>query len=203
MSRTYIERDSRGRERLVLSRTGSYRRSSSQGRIPLRDLLDEAEVREEALTAEVRSLQLQLSESKRSEWHLQNLRIEHQKVVNEHYGCRHMQAQLEAQGREVRKVEALLAQEEDRNDKLMNKNERLEEKIRLMKRGSREGEGLREGYEQKVLEVEVLRQRLVERDVEIRDAAVRLRLAETRLVDKNETIIYLKDYLRSKGFRVD
>lgn len=203
MSRTYIERDSRGRERLVLSRSGSHHRSSSHGRLPLRDLLDEAEIREEALTAEVRSLQLQLSEAKRSEWHLQNLRIEHQKVVNEHYGCRHMQAQLEAQVREVRRLETLLAQEEERNDKLLNKNERLEEKIRLMKRGSREGEGLREGYEQKVLEVEVLRQRLVERDHEIRDAAIRLRLAETRITDKNETIVYLKDYLRSKGFRVD
>lgn len=202
MSRTYIERDSRGRERLVVSRAGSRRRSSSQGRVPLRDLLEEAEARQEALAAEVRSLQIQLSEAKRSEWHLQNLRIEHQKVVNEHYGCRRMEAQLEGQVREVRKVDTLLAQEEDRNRQLVHKNERLEEKIRLMKRGSREGEGLREGYEQKLLEVEILRQRLVERDSEIRDRDDTIRLAETRIREKNSRIVYLTNFLRTKGFRV-
>lgn len=202
MSRTYIERDSRGRERLVLSRSGSHHRSSSHGRVPLRDLLDEAAIREEELIGEVRSLQLQLSEAKRSEWHLQNLRIEHQKVVNEHHGCRHMQAQLEVHIREVKKAEALLAQEEDRNDKLTSKIERLEDKVRLMKRGSREGEGLRENYEQKVLEVEILRQRLIERDHEVRDRDDALRLAETRIREKNERIVYLNNFLRRQGFRV-
>ncbi|KAE8440448.1 hypothetical protein EG329_007604 [Mollisiaceae sp. DMI_Dod_QoI] len=201
--RTFIERDSRGRERLVLSRSGSHHRSSSQGRRPIRDLLDEAETREEALTAEIRSLQSRLSFAQRDQWHLQNLRTEHQKVVNEHYGCRHLQAQLEAQVREVRRVETLLAEEESRNDRLTHKNEKLEEKIRLMKRGSREGEGLRESYEQKALEVEVLRQRLIERDHEIRDRDDALRLAETRIAEKNSRIVYLKDFLRTQGFRVE
>ena len=72
--RTYVERDSRGRERLVYSRSGSQYRSSSQGRTPVRDLLEQAESREEALAAEVRSLQSRLSLAQRAEWHLQNLR---------------------------------------------------------------------------------------------------------------------------------
>jgi hypothetical protein len=113
-----------------------------------------------------------------------------------------MEAQLEAQVREVRKVEALLVQEEDRNRKLLHKIERLEEKVRLMKRGSQEGEGLREGYEQKALEVEILRQRILERDGEIRDRDDTIRLAETRIREKNSRIVYLTNFLRTKGFRV-
>ncbi len=100
-------------------------------------------------------------------------------------------------------METLLAEEESRNDRLTHKNEKLEEKIRLMKRGSREGEGLRESYEQKALEVEVLRQRLIERDHEIRDRDDALRLAETRIAEKNSRIVYLKDFLRTQGFRVE
>jgi hypothetical protein len=72
-----------------------------------------------------------------------------------------VQAQLEAQVKELRKVESLLTQEEDRNSQLLRKTERLEEKIRLMKRGSRED------YEQKALEVEILRLRLSEKDYEL------------------------------------
>ncbi|KAF8862153.1 hypothetical protein BDZ45DRAFT_739456 [Acephala macrosclerotiorum] len=164
--------------------------------MPVRDLLEQAETREEALAAEVRSLQSRLSLAQRSEWHLQNLRIEHQKVVNEHYGCRHLQQQLEANVREVRRLESTLAKEEDINDKLVHKNEKLEEKVRLMKRGSRESDGLREAYEQKELEVEVLRQRLMERDET-------LRLAEVRIAEKNSRIVYLKEFLWTKGYRVE
>jgi len=105
-----------------------------------------------------------------------------------------MREQLEAQVREVRRIEDLLGDEEDKSDRLLHKNEKLEEKLRLMKRGSRDME-YKARYEEKLLEGEVLRQRLVERDEE-------LRLAQTRISDKNQTILYLKNYLRTHGFRV-
>ena len=90
--------------------------------------------------------------------------------------------------REVRRIEDKLEDEEDRN-------ERLEEKIRLMKRGSGE-QGYRTQYEEKVREVELLRQRLSERDGQ-------LRVSDTRLADKNRTVLYLKNFLRERGFRVE
>ncbi|KAH7410847.1 hypothetical protein BKA64DRAFT_772211 [Cadophora sp. MPI-SDFR-AT-0126] len=194
--RPYIERDSRGRERLVLGRSSSHshRRASSYGDRPTQDLLDDAEAREQSLISQVSSLQTQLSMAQRDQWHLQNLRAEHQRVVNEHYQCRNMRAQLDAQVREVRRMEDLLVEEEDRNAKLVHKNEKLEEKIRLLKRGS--GESYQRRYEEKLLEVEMLRTRLVEKEDVIR-------LAETRIADKNSTIVYLKNYLRTHGFRVE
>lgn len=191
--RGYIERDSRGRERLVLGRTSSHRRSSSYGTKTTQELLDEAEAREQVLISEISSLQTRLSEAQRDQWHLQNLRAEHQRVVNEHYQCRNMRAQLEAQVREVARYDDLLANEEDKSERLHHKNEKLEEKIRLLKRGS--GENYRARYEEKLVEVEMLRTRMVEKDE-------MLRLAETRLTEKNSTIVYLKNYLRTHGFRV-
>tara|TARA_R110002060_G_scaffold36607_2_gene47612 strand:+ start:212 stop:532 length:321 start_codon:yes stop_codon:yes gene_type:complete len=105
-----------------------------------------------------------------------------------------MRAQLDAQVREVRRIEDLLIEEEDRNAKLVHKNEKLEEKNRMLKRGS--GENYQRRYEEKLLEVEMLRTRMVEKEDLIR-------LAETRIADKNSTIVYLKNYLRTHGFRVD
>ncbi len=105
-----------------------------------------------------------------------------------------MRAQLEAQVREVARYEELLANEEDKSERLQHKNEKLEEKIRLLKRGS--GENYRARYEEKLVEVEMLRTRMVERDE-------MLRLADTRLTEKNSTIVYLKTYLRTHGFRVE
>ena len=186
-TRTYVERDSRGRERLVVSRGNSRRRSSSQRR-STRELLNDAEEREQVLIAQVQSLQTRLSFAERNEWQYQNLRREHQNLVNEHYQCRNVRAQMEAQVREVSRVEDLLADEED-------KNEELKEKIRLLKRGSGH-DGYRARFQEKVEEVELLRQRIAERENLIR-------LAETRVAEKNRTILYLKNYLRTHGFRVE
>ncbi|KAH6713911.1 hypothetical protein DL95DRAFT_184677 [Leptodontidium sp. 2 PMI_412] len=195
--RPYIERDSRGRERLVLGgRSPSHRRASSIGEPTTHQLLVEAEAREQTLISEVSSLQTRLSMAQRDQWHLQNLRTEHQRVVNEHYQCRNMGAQLDAQVREVRRIEDLLVEEEERNAKLEHKNEKLEEKVRLLKRGSAGAEGYQRRYEEKLLEVEVLRQRMLEKDELVR-------LAETRIAEKNRTIVYLKSYLRTHGFRVE
>lgn len=181
-----IERDRWGRERLV--RTASNREGGSHGRArSTRELLNEAEEREQLLNGEILSLQTRLSYAQRDNWQYQN-------IVNEHQHCRNLRGQLEAQVREVRRLEDLLADEEDTTAGLKHKNEELREKYRLMKRGSREEE-FKLRYEEKLAEVEVLRRRLAEKD-EL------LALAETRITDKNRTIVYLKNYLRNHGFHV-
>jgi hypothetical protein len=204
--RGYIERDPRGRGRIVLPRSGSYHRTRSQSydgdRRTTRELLDEAEEREAILTAEVASLQTRLSFAQRAEWQLQNLQRDHQTLRTEHGHCRNMRVQLEAQEREVGRVGDLLAE-------VQEKYEELKERYRLMKRGSASGEGYKIRFEEKAMEVDLLRHRISEREEALRLMEVRLvdksnalRLAETRLVDRDSTIRYLKDYLRTHGFRV-
>ena len=173
--RAFVERNSRGKERIVLTR------SSSLGRPSTRELLHEAEAREQDLIAQNQDLRARLSFAQKAEWTLQNVRLEHQRLAEEHYHCRHLRAQLEAQVREVRRIEDKLEDEEYRSEK-------LEEKIRLLKRG-RGGHDYRQRYEQKVQEVELLRRRLSESE----------RLSETRLADKNRIILYLKNILRAHG----
>ncbi|KAE9380293.1 hypothetical protein N431DRAFT_324432 [Stipitochalara longipes BDJ] len=181
-----FERDGRGRERLV--RSSSHREGGSHGRArSARELLNDAEERIETLNGEILSLQTRLSYAQRDNWQYQN-------IVNEHQQCRNIRAQLDAQVREVRRLEDLLADEEDTSARLRHKNEELKEKYRLMKRGNREEE-FKLRYEEKLAEVEVLRRRLVEKD-EL------LGVEETRIADKNRTIVYLKDYLRRHGFHV-
>lgn len=193
--RGYIERDSRGRERLVLGRTSSHRRAASDGHHTTAQLLEESEAREQSLLSEVSSLQTRLSEAQRDQWHLQTLRTEHQRVVNEHYQCRSLRGQLDANAREVTRLDDLLAEEEDKTEHLQHKVEKLEEKVRLLKRGSSD-QGYRMRYEEKLREVEVLRERMVEKDNT-------LRLAEARITDRDGTIAYFRNYLRTHGFRIE
>jgi hypothetical protein len=104
-----------------------------------------------------------------------------------------MQAQLEAQVREVRRLDDLLADEEDKAEKYKARTEKLEEKIRLLKRGI--VEDYRGRYDTAMRDLELLTQRLGEKNE-------MLRLADTRVADKNRTILYLKDYLQQLGYRV-
>ncbi|PMD60566.1 uncharacterized protein K444DRAFT_612697 [Hyaloscypha bicolor E] len=67
-----IERDGRGRERLV--RTSSHREEGSHGRArSTRELLNEAEEREQRLNAEILALQTRLSYAQRDNWQYQNI----------------------------------------------------------------------------------------------------------------------------------
>jgi hypothetical protein len=169
-------------------RSSSHREGGSHGRgRNVRELLSDAEEQIETLNGEILSLQTRLSYAQRDNWQYQN-------IVNEHQQCRNIRAQLDAQVREVRRLEDLLADEEDTSARLRHKNEELKEKYRLMKRGNREEE-FKLRYEEKLAEVEVLRRRLVEKD-EL------LGVEETRIAEKNRTIVYLKDYLRRHGFHV-
>lgn len=203
----YVERDSRGRDRLVIPRSG---RSHSHGRLSDRELLNESEEREAALSVEISALQTRLSYAQRDQWQLQQLREEHQRLVNAHNGCRNLHAQLDTQVREVRRFEDMLADEEDKSerltrkiDELKGKIEEYKERIRLMRRTSGEFEVYRARYEEKAVEVDILKQRLLERDQRLLERDEQLRLAETRVADRNSTIAYLKNYLRTHGFRVD
>ncbi|RDL40976.1 uncharacterized protein BP5553_00955 [Venustampulla echinocandica] len=193
---TYIERDSRGRERLVVRRSSSGDRGNST-----RELLAEAEDRIQALEIEIGRLQTRLSFEQRETW---NLRREHERLAAEHHNSRHLTGNLDTQ---VGKLEELLDAEEKRS-------ERLEDKLRLMKRGlTRTGEEshtYKQRYEEKVSEVEVLRIRLEERDELIRlhngrivEKDRSLQEKNRSLQEKNTTIAYLKEYLRTHGFRVE
>lgn len=196
----YLERDARGRERVVIPR---LERSRSHDRKSDRELLIESEEREAALSIEISALQNRLSYAQRDQWQLEQLRAEHQRLIHAHNNCRNTHAQLDAQVREVRRIEDLLADEVDKVERLRQKVEDLKERIRLIKRTSGEFEAYRARYEEKALEVEVLKQRLVEKDQRIIERDEQVRLAEARVADKNSTILFLKNYLRTHGFRVE
>lgn len=104
--------------------------------------------------------------------------------------------------REVRRLEDMLDDEEHKTEKLVKKNDKLEEKIRLLKRTSTHDD-YRGRYEEKLREVELLRQRLAEKSELIRVADIRLADKERIISEKNSKLLYLKDYLRGLGFRVE
>jgi len=204
--RGFLERDGRGRERIVL-RPISRGRSASHGRRTTTELLNESEEREATLAAENNSLRTQLS-------YAQNAQYQLQKLEAEHYQCRSLQAQLEAQQRAFNGVQDLLEDEQRDNRKLEHKIEKLEERLRLMKRGS--GENYRTRYEEVVadneawsLEVERLKVRLAEKedtirlqDISLRSKNDELNLRAVKILEKNDIIAQLKDALERRGYRV-
>lgn len=174
--KAYVERDRHGRGRIVIERRGSSSKTTTA------ELLEAAEEREAILIAENNALRTRLSVADRDSWEFRNLTAEYQHLVNEHHQCRYLRAQLDAQIRETRKVEDELDDEKDKVDKLMEKIHRIK--------------SYKEKYEEKWSEAEILKRRILERDDVIR-------LAETRIADKNKMILYLKNYLRRHGFHVD
>jgi hypothetical protein len=178
--KAYVERDRYGRERVVIERRGSSSKTTAE-------LLDAAEEREALLIAENNALRTRLSVADRDSWEFRNLTAEYQRLAYEHQQCRYLRAQLDAQVRETRRVEDKLDDEKAVADK-------LKDKVRLAKRFSHDA--YRELYEEKCREVELLKRRVLERDDTIR-------LDEARIADKNKTILFLKNYLRDHGFRVD
>ncbi|TVY81254.1 hypothetical protein LSUE1_G006766 [Lachnellula suecica] len=187
----YVERDRHGRERLVLG--GGRRRSSSADRISAGELLTAAQARIQTLEIELGQLQTRLSFEQSGQW---NSRRERDRLTAENY---QLQGQLQVQVQEVTRMEDLLFDEEERNKK-------LEEKYRLMKRSrsrSRSGSSeYRRAYEEKAQEVEILRVRLAEKDEILRLNEGRLAEKDRALREKNVTISYFKDYLQTHGFRV-
>ena len=175
--KAYIERDRHGRERIVIEKR--RRGSSTSSRPSTQELLDAAEDREAALIAENNVLRATLSGAQRDSWEFRNLTADYQHLVNEHHQCRFLRAQLDTQVRETRRIEDKLDDEKDKTEKLIHKIHTLTEKNDKLED-----------------RMEVLRRKILGQDDTIR-------LAETRIEDKNRTIIYLKNYLRNHGFRVE
>jgi predicted RNase H-like nuclease (RuvC/YqgF family) len=143
------------------------------------ELLKEAEEREQQLKSEIMSLQTRLSSTQRERWQMAN---DCQQIKN-------FPAQFEAQAREVRRLEEMITDEE-------KKIESLEMKSRLVKRGKGAmDEEIRARCEEKLREIEALKQAIKAKDEQVS-------AAETRITDKNKTIVYLKEFLRKNGFRV-
>lgn len=247
-----------------LSLPGTHYRSSSHERRSHADLLDVAEKREKAVASGTNSLQTRLSVAQRDQWHLQDLRTEHEELVNEHDECIHLRAQLEMQAIQVRDLKDMLADMENTAEKLARGNRELEEKAWLNRetyeQKSREVEVLRlkledkdneiraiveqrvqevkalrlepvesnkmiqaraeqraqevrlelverdkmiQARDEQMAEVEVLRLMVVERDKEIQARDEMIRLAETRVAEKNSEIVSLTNFLRTQGFRVE
>lgn len=180
--RAYVERDRRGRERIVVT----PERSST------RELLNAAEERERELTSENESLrtrnsflQSQLWEHQREH---QRLRVQHQALVDEHYQCRHFRGQLNAQVNAVKDLEDKLEAEEHRT-------RRLEQRVRMLQRGSSD-QSLRARFEEALAEAETLRERLLTTNASLRNVSALLQ-------EKDRVILYLKGYLARLGYRVE
>jgi cell division protein FtsB len=182
--KAYIERDRHGRQRIVIEK--KRRGSATSSRPSTQDLLDAAIRREEELIIENNALRATLSGSQRDSWEHRNLTVAYQNLVNEHNHCGYLRAQLEAQVRETQRLEDRLDDEKDKSEKLAHKNHSLADKI--------------EKLEDKLHD---MRSRIAERDRTIIEHEDIIRLNETRINDKNKVIIYLKQYLRDHGFRVD
>ena len=185
--KAYVERDRHGRERVVLERRGSAKLTTSE-------LLNAAEEREQILIAENNTLRTRLSIAERDSYEFRNLTAAYQQLVHEHQQCRYLRGQLDAQVRETRIVEDQLDDEKDKKEKLYDKVDKLNEKIRLLKRSTYES--YKDRYEENLREAEALKRRIMEQDNMVR-------LGEARILDKNNTILSLKSYLRRHGFHVD
>jgi chromosome segregation ATPase len=147
----------------------------------------------EALEIQIGQLQNRLSFEQSNNW---NTRRENERLTSESYN---LQGQLEVEKQEVRRLDDMLYDVEE-------KFEKLEAKYRQLKRRSRsrsEGRDYRRAYEEKATEVEGLRVRLAERDDLIRLDEARIAEKNRLLRERSTTITYLKNYLRTHGFRVE
>jgi len=170
-----------------------------------------AEERDQALDLEVNSLQTRLSVEQRNV-HILQQRL--QQLNQDHPQVRHFQKLYLDTKDEYTRVDELLYKEEKKVEKLREKYETMKqkyedisEKYRLMKRGisqhSHENENYRVLYEEKLQEVELLRMRCQEKDDLHRLDEGRIAEKNQSLKDKNRTIAYFREYLRSQGFRVE
>lgn len=181
--RGYWERDSHGHERVVIV---NHRRSSSPTRSP-RELLQEAEAREQSLITQVSSLTTRLSYSERNEW---ALRQQHAQLVHEHQNCRNIRAENDARANQIRTLDAQLTNEEDRNQALKDKIRSLEKDVKSLKRAI--VPDYKDRYDTAMRDLDLVTEKLVEKNEE-------LRLKDVRIDEKGRTIAYLRDYCAQRG----
>lgn len=189
----YVERGPNGRNRFVIPRGRRHSGSSEHDSYTPNERFSAAQGRMEALEIQIGQLQNRLSFEQSNNW---TARRENERLAAENYN---LQAQLEDERQEVKRWEDMLFD-------LEKKHEKLEDKYKHLKRESRsrsEGSDYRNAYEEKATEVEMLRDRLAERDDLIRLEETRISEKDHLLRKKAETIAYFKDYLRTHGFRVE
>jgi len=175
----HIETDRHGRQRLVIG--GDRRRSPEPRNTGNEDLL----------ISEIESLRTRLSFAESNEHRIRN---QYQALANEHYQCRNLRGQLQALENDIGRIQDKYEDEQD-------KNERLEERIRLMRRSS--VESYRQRYEEKVAEAEALRRKVLEQDGYIRVQQTRIAARDQSISKKTSAIIYFKEYLRGLGYVVE
>ncbi|KAH8816448.1 hypothetical protein F5884DRAFT_747943 [Xylogone sp. PMI_703] len=178
---SFIERDRHGGERIVIRTRRRSSSSSLHHREDLRDILDAAEEREQALLSEnerlendIRRLRRELEISQRNEW-----KADYKLLRQEHTRCSELKEKLESKETELVRTKLKLEKE-------VEKNEKLEERIRLLRRSS--GFIDRDQYNEKIEEIEKLRTKLKERD--------------EKIAKEERNVLYLKGYLRDLGYRV-
>ena len=140
-----------------------------------REAYDDEGLRADALDAENASLQHRLSVAQSNEHTWKN---NYTIVANEHGRCRHLQA-------------------EDANEiaDLRDRNEKLVEKVRSLRRSSQDVGDLRRENENLRAEVEILRREIRLRNDLIRDSNERSALDQRRIAEKDSKIVSLKSYI--------
>lgn len=192
----YVERDSRGNQRIVFP---SSRRASSQSNMSTRELLEESEQREQSLISTVSNLQARLSTAEHNEY---QIRHHYQALVNQHQQCRNKDAELKDQYREVRRLDQLLTEEEDMTEKLQGKVEKLQAKVEKLEKNIKSlqrslvVEDYKRLYEKSLSDIDLLTQRLA-------DKTEALRLSDIRLVEKTRSIRSLTAKLYRLGYRAE
>lgn len=181
--RAFVERDRRGRERVVVER--NHRSSSCQP--SNRELINELEDRNAALETDIRVLQYQLSMAQAQAWESRNAAAQYRQLQNEHYRCRNVRAQLAATEREVQRLDEKLDYTEDSLKKLTDK-------IRHYKRRSDDGEAYRSRLQEALEEAGRLRRQLVEKERDLQHAT-------RRNLEKTQVIDTLRGILRDYGLR--
>lgn len=143
---------------------------------------------EDLLIAEIESLRTRLSYAESND---HRTRQQYQALANEHYHCRNSRAQIQALENENNRIQEKYEDEQD-------KNERLEERLRLMRRTSHDGH--RQRYEE---EIRALRRKVEEQDGEIRIQRAQIASRDQSISTRNRAIIYFKNYLRGLGYVVE
>jgi predicted RNase H-like nuclease (RuvC/YqgF family) len=112
------------------------------------------------------------------------------------HDSRNQRAQIQALENELRRMQDKFEDEQD-------KVERLEERIRLMKRTSHDGAGYRQRYEDKAAEADALRRAVQDQDGVIRVQQAKIDSRDGLITKRNRQLLYMKEYLRGLGYVVD
>jgi hypothetical protein len=151
----------------------------------------ETTANEEVLISEIESLRTRLSYAESSD---HRTRQQYQALAEEHYRCQNANAHIQALENDIDRTREKYEDEQD-------KNERLGERIRLMKRTSHDS--YRQRYEEQMAEIQSLRRRVQDQEGQIMVQQTRIADKDRRISVMNRAIVYFKNYLRGLGYVVE